>query len=435
MKNYSVKVKKTLNKIIDEMSENRDRYVVSPGHDFTRNRKLTFQKFMTLMLSMGNSTIANELLDFFSYDAKTITTSGFIQQRKKVLPYAFEYLFNKFTYSYKYNLYKGYRFLAVDGTTLTIPLNRDDHSTYIKPSKVNRGYNSLHLTALYDLTNKTYMDAIVAPIRKNDERKCLIEMVKRSPINVPTIVTADRLYESYNLFAHIENKNWNYLIRAKNPNSTGILKGLSLPKSEEFDVTIDLALTFCVSKSLKKTLKGYKRIGGSSHFDLLPNRKGIYPMSLRILRIKTGENKYTCLITNLDREKFSVENIHALYKMRWGIETSFRELKYSIGLRSFHSKSVTCITQEIFARLVMYNFSSIITRHVTIEFRTTKYNYHINFAVAIRVCKHFLSYKSNARPPDVEEIIKTHILPIRENRSANRKIKGQSAVSFIYRLA
>lgn len=105
--------------------------------------------------------------------------------------------------------------------------------------------------------------------------------------------------------------------------------------------------------------------------------------------------------------------------MRWGIETSFRELKYSIGLRSFHSKSVTCITQEVFAKLVMYNFSSRITCHVVTKYKETKYIYHINFAVAIRVCKHFLNYKSNARPPDVESIIKAHTLPIRENRSAN----------------
>ena len=32
------------------------------------------------------------------------------------------------------------------------------------------------------------------------------------------------------------------------------------------------------------------------------------------------------------------KGIKELYHMRWGIETSFRELKYAIGLTSFHSK-------------------------------------------------------------------------------------------------
>ena len=50
--------------------------------------------------------------------------------------------------------------------------------------------------------------------------------------------------------------------------------------------------------------------------------------------------------------------------MRWGIETSFRELKYSIGLTSFHARKIDCIKQEVFARLLLYNYCELITAHV-----------------------------------------------------------------------
>ncbi len=35
-----------------------------------------------------------------------------------------------------------------------------------------------------------------------------------------------------------------------------------------------------------------------------------------------------------------------LYASRWGIETSFRDLKYSIGLVNFHAKKKEGILQE-----------------------------------------------------------------------------------------
>lgn len=56
-----------------------------------------------------------------------------------------------------------------------------------------------------------------------------------------------------------------------------------------------------------------------------------------------------------------------------GIETSFRDLKYTIGLLHFHSKSGH-ILQEIYARLIMYNFSEPITSHAIIERKTENMN-------------------------------------------------------------
>ncbi|NOJ73972.1 transposase [Paenibacillus alvei] len=40
--------------------------------------------------------------------------------------------------------------------------------------------------------------------------------------------------------------------------------------------------------------------------------------------------------------------------MRWGIETSFRALKYIVGLTNFHAKKRESITQKIFARMILY---------------------------------------------------------------------------------
>ncbi|WP_282432990.1 transposase [Desulfosporosinus meridiei] len=47
---------------------------------------------------------------------------------------------------------------------------------------------------------------------------------------------------------------------------------------------------------------------------------------------------YKTVYTNLNAEDFPPEKIKQLYNLRWGIETSFKELKYAVGLASLHSK-------------------------------------------------------------------------------------------------
>ena len=119
--------------------------------------------------------------------------------------------------------------------------------------------------------------------------------------------------------------------------------------------------------------------------------------------------------------------------MRWGIETSFRELKYTVGLLHFHAKKVEYICQEVFARLIMYNFSELITSHVVISIVDSKYAYKANFSVAVHICRQF--FLGNVSPPDVEALIQRHVSPVRPGRSSPRNMSAKHAVSFMYRVA
>ena len=76
--------------------------------------------------------------------------------------------------------------------------------------------------------------------RDADESGALTAMVDRSAIK-NALLLADRGYESYNNLAHIQEKGWNFLIRIKN-GTGGIVSGLSLPDSDEFDGAFHLKL-------------------------------------------------------------------------------------------------------------------------------------------------------------------------------------------------
>ena len=175
------------------------------------------------------------------------------------------------------------------------------------------------------------------------------------------------------------------------------------------------------------------------NFDYLPAKSNykdpasFYGLSFRIARFQISEDTYETVLTNLDKEQYPLEKLKQLYALRWGIETSFRDLKYTIGLLHFHSKKVDYILQEIFAGLIMYNFSELITLHVVIEKGSRKYEYKINFSVAVHICRDFLLSINN--PPDVELLIARYVLPIRPGRSRPREMKVKQAISFMYRIA
>jgi len=437
MNEYAKKVKRKLTGLIGKMSENPGIFVKNPGKDFSRKRKLPFESVVQLLISMGGNSIYKELLESQGYDLNTATTSAFIQQREKILPCTFEHLLNEFTNSHStLKKYRGYRLLAKDGSELHFARNPDDLETYYKTNENAKGYNMLHLNVLYDLCNRLYVDTVIQPSKLQNERKALVDMVDRSIVNDKTIIIADRNYESYNIFAHIEQKGWYYLIRVKDIDSNGILSGLLMPDEDEFDITVDRILTRRHTNQVIANPDVYRFMPSNVNFDFLPLKsKDVYPISFRIVRLKVDEGSYQTIITNLELSEFPPDEIKELYRMRWGVETSFRELKYSVGLVNFHAKKREYIVQEIFARIIMYNFSEMITSHVVISLADTKHAYQVNFTVAIYICKFFLRLPDNIPPIDVDALIRKSILPLRSGRKQKRCVKQKKAVSFIYRIA
>jgi hypothetical protein len=386
---------------------------------------------------MGGNSLKLELMKYFSYDVESATSSAFVQQRDKILPDALELLFHRFTTSsVNPNYYDCYRMLAVDGSDLCIAHNPNDEENYFRAKENSKGYNLLHLNAMYDLCSRIYVDTIVQPGRKENEYTALTDMVDRSDIKEQTIVMADRGYESYNVFEHIVKKGWNYVIRVKDIGSNGIASGLSLPNQETFDMEYTTLLTRRQTSEVRAHPEKYKFMPQNQNFDFLPvGDKGNYPINFRIVRFAISENTYEVIITNLTEKEFPVEKIKEIYHMRWGIETSFRELKYAIGLTNFHSKKVAYILQEIFARLTMYNFCELITTHVIIQQKYRKYSYQVNFTMAISICLHYFKCRNAESPPNVEALIQKNILPVRNGRKDPRKVRAKSSVSFIYRVA
>lgn len=231
-------------------------------------------------------------------------------------------------------------------------------------------------------------------------------------------------------------KDKKFLIRVRESKSNSLISGLILPDQHEFDIQYRVGLTRKQTNQVKNSC--LKFVPLTSTFDYLPQttKKAIpmqpYYLSFRVVRFKLTEDSYEVLLTNLSEDEFSVSDLKELYAMRWEIETSFRDLKYSLALSYFHSKKTENIPQEVFARLTMYNFAELITSHVVIKQKSRKHLYKINFAAAVHICRNF--FLKNISPSDLEALLLMHLLPVR-HRSANlRRGSPRAAPSFTYRI-
>lgn len=436
---FANQVKQTLLQDISVIAKTPELFSKCPGKDFSRNRKISFQSLIQFFLSMESSSIRHELLKYFSYDSNTISNSAFYQQRNKLLPETFSTLLRHFNSHYTFSLYKEkYQLLACDGSSFTFTRNPKDPDSYFAPDgKTTNGYNQVHAVALFDLLSKRYCDTVVQPIRKKNEFQALTQMIDRcGTANTVPVFIADRGFASFNVFAHAIQRGSYFLIRAKDVYVHRLL-GMDFPDTENFDIQVNRILTR--SNSRKKRLHPeledqYRFICSSVTFDYLDSdSRKEYSLSLRVLRFKISDDGYENIITNLPVEDFSVEEIKRLYRLRWGIETSFRELKHTLGSKNFHSKKREYIELEIWARLILYNFCSVITKHVVLQQKSGKHTYQVNYTIAYQACHYFLRLHNGEVPPDIESLIRQNILPVRPDRTYARQHRFRVPVSFNYR--
>ena len=437
MKSHAKYVKETLCNLIRDISKHAWLYSEDPNRDFTRNRKLPFDKMLMLLVSMGGHALRDELMSHFGCTPDMASVPAFVQQRGKILPEVLEFLFHQFTDTCtKPQFYNGYRLLAVDGSDVQISADPTDPESYFPGIPGQTHYSLLHLNTLYDLLSRTYLDIMIQKRRTANEIRAMIQMVDRSPITEPVIVLADRGYESYNNLAHLERRGWKYLIRIKEAH--GIISGFNVPINQEFDITAHIILTKKLTNAVKQAMKDhpglYRSLPTTTTFDFLNLKdKLFYPMNFRIVRFRLSENTFETVITNLETETFSPEELKQLYFKRWGIETSFRELKYTVGLNQFQSRKLAHIYQEIYARLIMYNFAELIIAQVVVSQENKKYAYKVNFSAAVHICRQFL--RGGTDPPDVGVLLKRYITPIRPGRQDVRKPRKIRSKGFLYRVA
>lgn len=405
--------------------------------DFSRKRKISFSDAILSTICIQRSSSNSEILKYFDFQPDSPTHSALIQQRNKLNLQAFEQLFYRFTDSLSPNLtLKGYRLLAVDGSDIYIPRNPKDTDTYRITDSYGKEFNMLHFNAAYNLMSNLYTDIIIQPVNHINEYLALCDMIDRFAESYPeekALFIADRGYVSMNVFAHAIESNAFFLVRGRDPKGRSLLATIELPDSPEFDIIFERWLTRRNTKTVKAEPDIYKSIAGRVFDYIEPKSHKLHYISFRIIKFQLSNGKVEYILTNLPKEDFSIDEIRDLYNRRWGIETSFRDIKYAAGILFFHSRKKGLVIQEIYSKLTLYNFSEAITGGIVIQKKDRKYSYSINFSLAISICVEFLKRcQRDVDLPGLEKLLERQLIPIRPGRSSPRYLRARTAVSFLY---
>lgn len=152
--NFLSDLKKTLDNCIAELDEIHFMFCKNPESDFTRNRRISFRDYIQLLIQMQSKSVSNEILDFYEHSLSSPSKSAFTQQRYKLQPEGWNFLFYTFVAQCRTlsdNLYCGYRLLACDGSDVNIcraylKHGGDETETmlliqrYLTPVRYNRKY-------------------------------------------------------------------------------------------------------------------------------------------------------------------------------------------------------------------------------------------------------------------------------------------------------
>lgn len=406
----------------------------SGDREFSRARKLSLETVLRLLIGAEGGSLAR-ILRAAGVDA---TPAALSQRRGQISPDVFREVFDRFnTDCTDSATFRGRAVLACDGSAISIPRNPDAPS-FVTHAGAPEGFNQLHLNPLYNVLDRVFTDAVVQFEPQKDEIGALIEMIKRNTFHSDAILLMDRGYESYGLIAHcLAKPNLDFVLRIKQ-NHSAMREVARLPMFE-----LDCDIAFTISTTQTNEDKQNRHI----HLQVPKNSKpgsktrrarwdfpSPYPMRLRICRFQLDNGSFETIATSLDRS-FTLQDIKELYHLRWGIETGFRDLKYSTGLINIHGKSDNYTIQEIWAALTAFNCTSRIAREVVVRQPPgSAYAYRVNFKNAVALCKEHIRAPGADWSDLVREISK-NLVSVQPGRQDERNIRAKGFVGFLYRVA
>lgn len=387
--------------------------------DFTRNRKLPFENVVLFMLRLLRKTIQIELNNFLkelSSSTKSITSSAFVQSRKKLKPDLF-YDLNKVIVNEFYSdndenvkLFKGLRLLSVDGSTIQLPVTNELKETYDVYKNQSKSDDVIlaRVSVLYDLLNDIVLDGKLCNFKTGEvplSREHFLVAQKGD------LIIMDRAYPSFLSMDYLQKNNIHFLFRCKQNFSNEVK---SFYESGKNDETVQL------------TPSGHRSFKG------LPYNKD-HKITVRLLRIKLSSGEIEILMSSLlDKSNFSHQEFKDLYFTRWKVETFYNRFKNIIGADNFSGTSNQFIQQEFNCALYMSNMQTILTNdsqeEITEKYESRKYEYKVNSTLSLsfireRLIKIYSQKKDTEKLlEELKELFIKNVVPIRNGRKNKREV-------------
>jgi len=423
---------------------------------FTRSRKLGFRDIALLILGNNKQTLQitmDKHLEAFKPEEKNYNKSSYTKARSKITPSLFAMLNDKLVQEYyKDNeeviLYKNFRVLGVDGSTLQLPnVESIEAKNGSEPKKMSQDIREIYgycsndkgdyetkarISILVDVYNNVILEGVLNSYLSSEQDMAfghidhLVELKTKSSQPYNDLIIFDRGYPSYALLLYLEKYGIDYVIRM--PKSR--FKEIDTFRQSDYDDRlIELKLT-------KTRLHDMKRKNSNPKVaKIIEDKKIDETLKLRAIKVPLDSGEIEILITSLvDTETYKSEIFKELYFKRWGVEEEYKALKTFMQVENFTGITQIAINQDFFATLFMLNMTNRIISDIESEdtqndnqTKPKKYRYKVNRNYSIGTIKDKFIYLVLTGGDielffnQIEEKLKKNMIPIKPNRKFKRK--------------
>lgn len=315
------------------------------GRASVRHRRLPAQQVVWLVIALAlyrHRSIREVMaeLDLALPDLRDscVTDSAVTQARQRLGAEPLAWLFNASSQQWwlqdaQRDDFHGLHLLAMDGTTLKLSDSTTNREHFGAPRFANDAVASYPHARLVTLTVLRTQLVLAARFGPYGEHEMSLAKGLREAIPNQSLTIFDRGFLAAELLHNLVNtgSERHFLIPAKANTSWTLIEG------DAADGLVEMKVSAAARK----------------HDPNLPKY-----WRARAISCKSPKGKLTYLLTSLtDRVRFPAAALIDCYTKRWGIETSYRELKQSMmGMAlSLRSQSVEGTIQEIWGILIAYN--------------------------------------------------------------------------------
>ena len=315
---------------------------------------------------------------------------------------------------------KSHLILAIDGTSLNAPLTEENLTVYGNTAKHGgRPRPQIGLSCLFDVLNRAIIDMNTASCKFNERTESISHIDNTIEVTgeKPCIYIFDRGYPSGEFFLDVLERNVNFLARLGSSSFRREQKGMNT-----CDCMVKIIFDKTRIAACKKEVSA-NRLAAAGSIDL------------RFIHIKldNGDDEY--LATNISDTLFNTEEVFALYRLRWGIETVFDDLKNKLQIENFTGEKPVIMEQDIYATIYLSNIINDIMQDISVESANSlthsrKHEMQLNRNIAIGIVKEdlilvVLEKRRRKRVSMMKSIIReieSNILPVRPDRNFSRPV-------------
>jgi hypothetical protein len=400
-----------------------NRHKKNPNY-FVRTRVLPFHELIFFLLNMNNKSYQDELDRYFQVinnvdvPERVLFKGSLSKARAKLSFEAFielnDHLVQYFYEHFRPDTWFGFNLLAIDGTTLRLPLEAEIAERFgvWNSTKGKKPCPKARASQMFDVLNKITVDAIISPKDQGERELAAFHFLKLEPRD---LLLLDRGYPAHWLFQLIIAMSANFCARISYKNWR-VAKRFYLSGEKEQIVKIE------------PSPQSYQKC-----FEMGLDKK---PIEVRMIRVELDSGETEILVTSLtDPKKYPHELFPELYHLRWPVEEDYKALKYRLQVENFSGKSVHSVYQDFHAKLLSKNLAAVVASTTKEEIlkksETLKFLHQINFAQALSKMKNtivLLFNRSMEKVGSLIEKLRTIFIQTTEAVRPNRKFPRRHRV-------